>query len=155
MKHSHTRKLKVLAVASGGGHWVQMMRLRPAFEGADVIYASVYPEAPEDVRGARYHAFPDANQDTKIMLIFLALKILFLLVWYRPDRVISTGAAGGYFACRMGRWFGAKTLFIDSIANAETLSLSARLSLAHADQVFSQWSDVAAREGGTYHGSVL
>lgn len=155
MFHNKRPKKRLLAVASGGGHWVQLMRLRPAFAHSETVYASVHPKAPLDIGDARYHSYLDANKDTKIGLLIMALQIFLLVAWYRPDRVVSTGAAGGYFACRFGRWFGAKTLFIDSIANAETLSLSARLSLPHADQVFSQWPEVSRREGGTYHGSIL
>ena len=32
---------KVLVVASGGGHWIQLRRLQPAFDGLDVAYVSV------------------------------------------------------------------------------------------------------------------
>lgn len=155
MRPKRQRKTRVLAIASGGGHWVQLMRLRPAFKDSDMIYASVHDTPPVEIGQARYHRFQDANKDTKFALLLMALQIFLLMAWYRPHRVISTGAAGGYFACRFGRWFGAKTLFVDSIANAETMSLSARLSLSHADQVFSQWADVSAREGGQFHGSVL
>ncbi len=38
------RRVRVLAVASGGGHWVQLLRLRPAWEGCDVAYATVHRE---------------------------------------------------------------------------------------------------------------
>jgi hypothetical protein len=32
---------KILAVSSGGGHWVQLLRLAPAFKGHDVVYVTV------------------------------------------------------------------------------------------------------------------
>ena len=32
---------RVLAISSGGGHWVQLPRLRPAFAGAEVTYVTV------------------------------------------------------------------------------------------------------------------
>jgi hypothetical protein len=32
---------RVLAISSGGGHWVELMRLRPAFQDAIVSYATV------------------------------------------------------------------------------------------------------------------
>ena len=35
------RRKRVLAVASAGGHWVQLMRLRPAFGEDDVTYVTV------------------------------------------------------------------------------------------------------------------
>lgn len=35
------RPEKVLAVASGGGHWMQLMRLVPALNGYEVIFVTV------------------------------------------------------------------------------------------------------------------
>jgi len=45
---------KVLAISSGGGHWVQLLRLRPAFEGCAVTYACVRPAYAEDVPGQAF-----------------------------------------------------------------------------------------------------
>jgi hypothetical protein len=73
----------------------------------------------------------------------------------RPHVVITTGAAPGYFAIRMGRVLGARTLFLDSVANAEKLSLSAHLSQRHADLMLTQWPDVAERTGSKFMGSVI
>jgi len=36
--------------------------------------------------------------------------------------IVSTGAAPGYFAIVLGRLFGARTIWIDSMANIENLS---------------------------------
>ena len=69
--------------------------------------------------------------------------------------VISTGAAPGYFAVRIGRMLGARTLFLDSIANAEELSLSANLARRHCDLVLTQWPHLAEQDGPQYRGSVL
>ena len=35
-----TRKPRIMAVASAGGHWVQLMRLRPAWQDMDVTYVT-------------------------------------------------------------------------------------------------------------------
>jgi hypothetical protein len=45
-----TRK-KILAVSSGGGHWIELLRVRPAFEGADVVYVTVRRDYAGDVPG--------------------------------------------------------------------------------------------------------
>jgi len=153
--HRPRTQQRVLAISSGGGHWIQLLRLRPAFAGSKLRFASVYAEKPSDIGDIPYSSFTDANRDTKIRLVFMALKILWILICFRPHCVVSTGAACGYLACRMGRWFGARTLFIDSLANAEQLSLSARLAKAHATQVYSQWQTVAKGEQVGHHGSVL
>ena len=53
-------KKRILAVASGGGHWVQLLRLRPAFEDHQVEYLSTNEGYQDDVAG-RLHVVADAN----------------------------------------------------------------------------------------------
>ena len=50
------------------------------------------------------------------------LRTFLVVLRERPDVVVSTGAAPGYFALRFGRLFGARTLWLESIANVEELS---------------------------------
>ena len=73
----------------------------------------------------------------------------------RPDAVITTGAAPGYFALRLGRLFGARTIWIDSMANAEELSLSGQKARRHADLWLTQWEHLAKPDGPQFLGSVL
>jgi UDP-N-acetylglucosamine:LPS N-acetylglucosamine transferase len=145
----------VLAVASGGGHWVQMLRLAPAFRGAEVHFATTDRSAADQVAPAPLHVYPDANKDTPLRLALCALKLAWLVLRIRPDAVISTGAAGGFLAIRVARLTGARTMFIDSIANARELSISGRLALGVADRVLSQWPRVADLTGAEYRGAVI
>lgn len=149
------RPPRVLAVASGGGHWVQLLRLRPAFAGAEVHFATVDRSAAASVAPAPVHVYPDANKDTPLRLILSALRLALIVLRVRPDVVVSTGAAGGYLAIRFARLLGARTMFIDSIANARELSVSARLAQKAADLVLSQWPAVAQATGVAYRGAVL
>lgn len=149
------RERRVLAVASGGGHWVQLMRLRPAFEDAHVTYVTVRPTYRSDVPESDFRVIPDATRWNKIKLLVMALKLFWIVIAVRPDVVISTGAAPGYFAIRFGRWIGAKTCWVDSIANAEELSLSGQQIRPHASLVLSQWPHVAEASGVEHAGSVL
>jgi len=132
-----------------------MLRLRPAFRGCTVSYATVDAGSKSDVEGSPFFVIRDGNRDTKLALIPMALKTLYIVLRTRPDVVISTGAAPGYFACRFAKLVGAKSLFIDSVANAEDMSLSAKLATSHANRVFSQWPKVAQKFGIECHGSVL
>ena len=150
-----TKRPRILAIASGGGHWIQLMRLRPAFSGADVRFASVEQEAAKDIEGHRFYRFPDANRERKIALIFQILAITWIIARVRPDVVVTTGASCGYVAIRLARVLGARTMFIDSIANAEKLSLSAQLAQRHANLTLTQWPHLESPEGPQYHGSVI
>ena len=84
---------------------------------------------------------------------FLGLAIIVLRT--RPHAVITTGAAPGYFALRLGRLVGARTAWVDSIANAGELSLSGKRAGRHADLWLTQWPDLASPEGPDFRGAVL
>jgi UDP-N-acetylglucosamine:LPS N-acetylglucosamine transferase len=132
-----------------------MLRLAPAFRGAMVHFATTDRSAAGQVAPAPLHVFPDANKDTPLRLVLCALRLAWLVIRIRPDVVVSTGAAGGFLAIRLARLTGARTMFIDSIANARELSVSARLALGVADRVLSQWPRVADLTGAEYRGAVI
>ena len=145
---------RILAVASSGGHWVQLTRLQPAFADHDVAYLTTVPDHREEVAPARYHTVRDANRWTKVRMACSAIKVAWVVLRERPDVVISTGAAPGYVAIRVGRVVGALTIWVDSLANVDELSLSGRLASAVADFCLTQWPHLA--EGAVaYLGSVL
>lgn len=149
------RPRRVLAVASGGGHWVQMLRLAPAFEGHDLAFATVSRAYKCDVNGNRFYSFVDATAWNKAKLCVQALQILLILLRERPHVVISTGAAPGYFALRLAKLMGAGTVWIDSIANVERMSMAGRKVEEYADLWLTQWPHLALDEGPRFRGAVL
>lgn len=145
----------VLAVSSGGGHWVQLQRLRPALAGHDVTFASVSPAYRSDVPEQPFHVLPDATRWNTLGLVRLAWQVYRLVRRLRPRFVVTTGAAPGLLALRIGKMFGARTVWLDSMANVEGLSLSGRLARRHADLWLTQWPHLAQPGGLLYEGSVL
>src|ERR1700742_3129483 len=113
---------RILAVASSGGHWVQLRRLAPACEGHDMAYVTTDPGHRSEVGDARFYAVRDGSRSSKLDLLMSALQIAWVLLRERPHVVISTGAAPGYLAIRGARLLGARTVWIDSLANAEEVS---------------------------------
>jgi UDP-N-acetylglucosamine:LPS N-acetylglucosamine transferase len=148
-------KRKILAVASSGGHWAQLLRLRPAFAGHEVVFVTTQPDSRGEVAPDRFHRVPDGNRKSKLRVLLLMVRTFLVVLRERPDVVVSTGAAPGYFAMRFGRLFGARTLWLESIANVEELSLSTKLARPHADLLLTQWPHLAQPEGPHYRGSVL
>jgi UDP-N-acetylglucosamine:LPS N-acetylglucosamine transferase len=148
-------KPKVLAVASGGGHWEQLMLLRPTFENYDVRFATTEPAVAlqHGVIGA--DALPDCNQNMPLQSLLCALRAFLLVLRCRPDVVVSTGSAPGFFCILAGRLTGARTLWIDSVANGEKLSMSGALSNRVAHECWTQWEHLAQPSGPFYHGAVL
>jgi len=128
--------------------------MAPAFEGHDVAYLTTDVGHRAEVGEARFHVVKDANRWNKFALVLCALKVLLVLLRERPTVVISTGAAPGYLAIRFARVLKARTLWIDSVANVEELSMSGQMASQAADLCLTQWPHLA---GGRirYLGAVL
>ena len=146
---------KVLLVASHGGHWVQIRKMAPAFDSMDVNYMTTTKGVREEISTAPLFVVPDANLNEKMRLIRMSLKVLWVIVRLRPNVVISTGAAPGFFALMFGKLFGAKTIWVDSIANVEQLSVSGQKVKRFADLWLTQWKHLAKPNGPYYKGGVL
>lgn len=146
--------MKILAVASAGGHWIQLLRIRKAFEGAEIVYISTHKSYPLDGSQCRYYSIIDANRWNKLRLIQMAFQIKSIIDTEKPDYIISTGAAPGLAAILWGRLKGSKTIWVDSIANVERISLSGRLIKPFVDLHITQWPHLA--KGKTiYNGTVI
>lgn len=146
---------RLLAIASGGGHWQQLMLMRPAFDGLEVTYATTLQGLPEEFGAHPAVIVPDANRNEKLAILKAGIRIGWLVLGLRPHVVISTGALPGVMALALGRLIGAKTVWIDSVANAEEMSMSGRLARRFATHWLSQWDHVARAEGADCIGSVL
>lgn len=146
---------RVLAIATGGGHWQQLMLMRPAFEGTQAIYLTTLPGLPEQFAAQPFAIIPDCNRNEKVQIGKCAAALIGHIRQFKPDVVISTGALPGVIALGLGRIFGARTIWVDSVANAEEMSMSGKLARRVAHLWMSQWDHVAAEAGAEYAGAVL
>ena len=119
------KKRRVLFVSSSGGHWVQLRRVCPAFEG-----------------WSRHYACTDSAYR-------------WILLRTRPHVVVTTGASSGFFAMFFGYFLTKKTIWIDSIANVDEMSLSGQQSRRFARLWITQWPHLARPEGPRYFGSLV
>ncbi len=109
----------------------------------------------ETIGNNKFLVVPDANRWNKLRVLYLALVMLKHVLVIRPDVIVSTGAAPGFFAILFGKKLGAKTIWLDSIANVDELSLSGKKVKKYADLWLTQWEHLATPEGPRYVGAVL
>lgn len=146
---------RVLAIASHGAYWVQLMRLRPALAGADVAYVTVDPARRAEVGDARFYVVSDVLGHSRRHALVLALRMAWIVLRERPDVVITTGALPGYFGVLAGRLLGARAAWIDSLENVDQLSPTGRKAGRWANLWLTQWPALAEAVGPHYEGSVL
>ena len=146
---------KVLAVSSGGGHWIELLQIRPAFDGCEVVFVTVDQTYEAEVLGHKFYSVSDADRYTWGRLLRCSCEIFLILLRENPDVVFSVGAAPGYLAVRLGKLLGAKTIWLDSIANAEVLSMSGAMAKHCADLWLTQWRHLAGQHGPHFRGAIL
>ena len=147
---------KVLVVASGGGHWTQMCRLQPAFEGLEVAFVGVRSEYAEEVAGYRFYNVRDVTRWDRMGIIILIWQLLAILLRERPRVVITTGSAPGMIALAIAKLvLRSRTMWIDSIANYEQMSTSGKQARHFSDAWLTQWPQLCTPGGPEFWGSVL
>ena len=146
---------KVLAVASAGGHWTQLLLLGEAFNHCDVTYLTTAINRSAQQTHDKVIIVTDADLSIKMKLIPLAFQVLFSVIKFRPDVVISTGAAPGFFAVLFGRILGSKTIWIDSLANYSSLSVSGHYASKFCHLSLTQWPNLSDDDKIKHFGSLL
>jgi UDP-N-acetylglucosamine:LPS N-acetylglucosamine transferase len=136
-------KNKVLALSSPGGHWVQLCRLIPAFKAVDVVYACTYRKASELSEKDNYYVIGDISRDSIQRIFSVISGIVRILRKEKPTVIITTGALPGLITLVLGRLFGIKTIWLDSIANSEQVSMSGKIAAYLAHNCFTQWENLA------------
>ena len=145
----------VLAISAPGGHWVELTRLSPAFEGRSVEYAATDAGRAIDVPGGRLHVLADANKRTPWRLVVCAWQVLGLVLRFRPRVIVTTGAAPGFLAVLLGQVVGARCVWLDIFGLVDRMTLSGRMAKPFADLYLVQWPHLARPNGPDYRASLL
>ena len=142
-----TKKLKVFAVASIGGHWVQLLRIAKALEKEfDVVYMSTHEKCATMVEGRVYYSMNDFSRWDFYKMFPELLHSIYIICKEKPSIVITTGAAPGLVCLFAAKICGIRTVWIDSIANVEHISFSGRIASKFASRIYTQWPSLAGNK---------
>ena len=141
------KKLKVFAVASIGGHWVQLLRIAKALEKEfDVVYMSTHEKCATMVEGRVYYSMNDFSRWDFYKMFPELLHSIYIICKEKPSIVITTGAAPGLVCLFAAKICGIRTVWIDSIANVEHISFSGRIASKSASRIYTQWPSLAGNK---------
>ncbi len=134
----------VLLVCSTGGHLLQLVALREAWEGRTRAWVTFdKSDARSLLRGEPVaFAFGPTNRNIPNLLrnLGLALRLVRKL---RPKVVVTTGAGVAVPFAWIARLRGARVVYVESFTRIEGPSLSCRLIAPVAARVYAQWPDLA------------
>jgi UDP-N-acetylglucosamine:LPS N-acetylglucosamine transferase len=149
-------KKKILAVASIGGHWIQLLRITAGLAADyDISYVSSNPKWADLVKG-KFYAICEFSRWDAWKMFFCVPYVLMILQKEKPSVVLSTGAAPGLLVLLLAKYvFRKKTIWVDSIANVAKMSACGRYAVKLGiDHVYSQWEHLAVGKV-KYAGNVL
>lgn len=151
--------IKIIAYSSIGGHSVQLLKLDKILRKFDTIYITSYltEEQKKLIDSKRFkYSLKDFSRNSNLLNFFWCLFSLYsILKKENPDFIITTGAAPGVLAIILGKLLRKKTIWIDSIANSEKLSLSAKIVLPFSNIVLTQWEHLQVKNKVFFWGKII
>jgi hypothetical protein len=134
----------VLLVCSAGGHLLQLCLLDGAWSDMSHAWVTLEREDAQMLAGQHVyyaHGPTERNLPNLLRNIVLAGKLLHRL---RPKAIVTTGAGLAVPFAWVGRLYGAKIVYIESLTRIERPSLSYRLIRPVTDRVYVQWPELAS-----------
>jgi UDP-N-acetylglucosamine:LPS N-acetylglucosamine transferase len=146
----------VLLVCSTGGHLLQLHLLRGAWNGFNTTWVTFDKSDARSLLAGEQVVYAHGPTNRNIPNLLRNLMLAFRLVRrMRPRVVVSTGAGLAVPFAWVGRLYGARIVYVESVTRIESPSLSLRLITPVVSRTYAQWPELAARVGARYVGSVF
>ncbi len=143
------RLKKVIFISSTGGHLAELLQLSPLFEKCD------YRIVTEDTR---YSTFAKDKYPGKVdflvygtkkdiftypfKFIFNSFRSLKIFLKFKPDYIVTTGAHTSVPMSYIAKLFGKKVIYIETMANLSTKTVTGKLIYPIADLFIVQWESM-------------
>ena len=150
---------KICFTASSGGHFEQLMMLKPLMDKYDsfIVTEKTGYSVIKDDRQVYYLKQVNRHERSFIFkMLANTFSSLNIFIKEKPDVVISTGALATIPMCLLSKVFRKKVIFIESFAKITSPTLTGKLIYKFADQFYVQWEQMkehypdAICEGGIY-----
>ncbi|MEW6583788.1 MAG: PssD/Cps14F family polysaccharide biosynthesis glycosyltransferase [Actinomycetota bacterium] len=150
-------RIDALLVCSSGGHLLQLVSLRPAWEGFSRVWVTFdKSDARSLLRDERVviaHGPTNRNVKNLFKNLWLAWRVI---ARHRPRVVLTTGAGVAVPFAWVGRLRGARVIYVESFTRIDSVSMSCRMIRPVAHQVYVQWPETTALvPGSKYVGNVF
>lgn len=149
--------MKICIVASAGGHLTELLSLKEVWKERDYFLITTDHYITHDFN-TKYKSYIVrwANRNHFLIFIKMIIQCLVIIVKEKPKIIISTGAAVGCITCLIGKFFGAKIIWIDTLCYIEKISLSGNIVRPFSDLFLVQWPDLEDKAKGVrYLGSIV
>ena len=138
---SKTKK-KLCFSASSGGHFEQILMLKPLMDQYDSFIMTEKTAYTTPVENQKIYYLHQTNRkkwDFPIDMLKNAWISLRAFLKERPDVVITTGVMASIPIGLLAKMFGKKLIYIESFAMVDAPTRTGKLMYRFADQFYVQW----------------
>ena len=133
---------KICFAASSGGHFEQILMLKPLMKKYDSFLITEKTAYSNKVEGVKMYYLRQVNRrELSFPFIMLAnsFRSLYIFITERPDAVVTTGVLATIPICLLAKLFGKKLIFIESFAKVTSPTETGKLLYRFADRFYVQW----------------
>ena len=142
-------KKKLLFISSTGGHLSELMQLKSLFKKYDYHIITEKTKSNLALKNKYKNKVNYLVYGTKdhfltypFKFIYNCFKSLILFIKIHPDYIITTGTHTAVPMCYLGKIFGSKIIYIETVANINTKTLAGRMIYPIADKFIVQWESM-------------
>lgn len=140
---------KILFISSTGGHFNELMQLKPLFTKCTYHIVTETSPAMEHLKqeyGKKLDFLAYGTKKTPLryigILFINCFKSLWIYLEFRPQIVITTGTHTAGPMCCIAKILGSKVIYIETFANRNTKTQAGRLLYYIADVFIVQWEEM-------------
>lgn len=144
-ENSVKKELKICFAASSGGHFEQLITLKPLMEKYDSFIITEATSYSAKSSGNKMYFLKQVNRRERNFIINMIINSgkTFKIFWKeKPDVVICTGVLAMIPMCLIAKLMRKKLIYIESFAKVTTPTETGKLLYKFADQFYVQWESM-------------
>lgn len=139
------KKIKICFAASSGGHFEQLLMLKPLMEKYESFILTEKTKYNVSSDDKKIIFLSQINRKEKTFIfkfLFNIIHSLYIYIKERPNVVICTGVLAMIPICLLTKLFGGKLIYVESFAKITSPTETGKLLYKFADQFYVQWDSM-------------
>lgn len=139
------KKVKICFAASSGGHYEQLLMLKPLMEKYDSFVITEQTLYKTAIKNQKMYYLCQVNRKEKSFLFRMIINLVRSIRIYmieKPDVVVCTGVLATIPICLLAKLAGKKLIYIESFAKVTSATETGKLMYKFADQFYVQWEQM-------------
>lgn len=136
---------KICFAASSGGHFEQLLMLKPLMDKYDSCVVTEETKYRTSINNKKMYYLHQVNRKEKHMLFWMTIntfRSLRVMLIEKPDIVVTTGVLAVIPLCLMAKLFHKKLIYIESFAKISSPTRTGKLMYKYADRFYVQWESM-------------